>query len=197
MYIYKYHICVRLTSSRCPGWCPGCMHAIYIYVYIYNTFFFSTGAREKQEHVEPSRHRIQMHSQASIRLALAQTCFIVETAGLSIYRHETWYLYMQALYIYTLAHLNSAGLSYIYLIIHYIIDILYTYVLAAEMMTILDHHAGTHSMTPFTTQQLAAAASARPACRAVARELGSRTCRCTAWVWALHFCIYAKIYNKL
>ena len=35
MYIYKYHICVRLTSSRCPGWCPGCMHAIYIYVYIY------------------------------------------------------------------------------------------------------------------------------------------------------------------
>ena len=103
MYIYKYHICVRLTSSRCPGWCPGCMHAIYIYiqdgvqdacmqyiyVYIYNTFFFSTGAREKQEHVEPSRHRIQMHSQASIRLALAQTCFIVETAGLSIYRHET------------------------------------------------------------------------------------------------------------
>ena len=95
------------------------MHAcnIYIYVYIYNTFFFSTGAREKQEHVEPSRHRIQMHSQASIRLALAQTCFIVETAGLSIYRHETWYLYMQALYIYTLAHLNSAGLSYIYIYI--------------------------------------------------------------------------------
>ena len=32
MYIYKYHICVRLTSSRCPGWCPGCMHAIYIYI---------------------------------------------------------------------------------------------------------------------------------------------------------------------